>query len=392
MPIPVNPIAAATHPNPYPYYADLLARRPLYHDPALGLWIAGGAQEVSAVLSSALCRVRPLAEPVPAALLDSPAADIFRRLVRMNDGADHCPLKQAVSATLLAIDETEVGAQSVRWAQVLCDELEPQNKAAHISAFAFHLPVYVVASLLGVQQDQLRQSAAWVNDFVRCIAAGADTVQIAKGKLAAGNLLDMFHAVLAQRQDGLLHALARATQGFGHMDKDAIVANGIGFLSQAYEATAGLIGNTLHALALHPEAGEQLAARPAFLPDVIQEVLRADPPIQNTRRYVAADGIVAGQAMKVGDAILVLLAAANHDPAANPSPERFELFRKQRQSFTFGLAAHACPGAALAARIAQAGVSQLLTAGVDLAPLAGRLRYRPSANARIPEFEGSTAP
>lgn len=356
------------------------------------MWVATSAQAASAVLRSELCRVRPAAEPVPAALRDSPAGEIFRRLVRMNDGQNHCPLKQAVSATLLAIDKTVVGAQSAHWAKVLCDTLEPQNEAAHISAFAFHLPVYVVASLLGVQQQQLKQCAVWVNDFVRGIAAGADATQIARGKLAAGNLLEMFHAVLARQQDGLLHALARATQGFGPTDKDAVVANGIGFLSQAYEATAGLIANTLLALARQPELREQLAARPALMSAVIQEVLRADPPIQNTRRYVSADGMVAGQAMKAGDAILVVLAAANRDPAANPLPDRFDLFRPHGQSFTFGLATHACPGAALAAMIAQAGVAQLLMAGIDLAPLPGMVRYRPSANARTPEFERSVAP
>jgi len=32
-------LAAVTHPNPYPYYADLVANRPLFHDEALGLWL-----------------------------------------------------------------------------------------------------------------------------------------------------------------------------------------------------------------------------------------------------------------------------------------------------------------------------------------------------------------
>ena len=31
---PADPIAAVTHPDPYPYYRDLVARTPLYRDEA----------------------------------------------------------------------------------------------------------------------------------------------------------------------------------------------------------------------------------------------------------------------------------------------------------------------------------------------------------------------
>jgi len=40
---PSTPIAAVTHANPYPYYATLVAERPLYRDDALGLWVATSA-------------------------------------------------------------------------------------------------------------------------------------------------------------------------------------------------------------------------------------------------------------------------------------------------------------------------------------------------------------
>jgi hypothetical protein len=95
---PQDPITAVTHPDPYAYYADLVAHRPLYYDDKLRLWVASSASAVATVLTHHLCRVRPADEPVPKSLLGSPAAEIFRRLIRMNDGERHCPFKQAVSA------------------------------------------------------------------------------------------------------------------------------------------------------------------------------------------------------------------------------------------------------------------------------------------------------
>jgi cytochrome P450 len=382
MMFPQDPITAVTHPDPYAYYADLVASRPLYYDDKLRLWVASSASAVATILTNHLCRVRPANEPVPKSLLGSPAAEIFRRLIRMNDGESHCPLKQAVSAALASIDAVQVAQQSDKWARFLLDE----GGSKRLSRFAFHLPVYVIGGLLGVPSGLLHQTALWISDFARCIAPASSAEQIERGKTAAGRLLETFR-VLPERQDGLLSGLTREAERVGRDETDIIVANGIGFLSQAYDATAGLIGATLLALASRPEIRDQVSADPELLRPVIQEVLRYDSPVQNTRRFLAEDGIVAGEKMKAGDTILVILAAANRDPSVNPNPERFDVFRKERRIFSFGVGAHACPGEALATTIAKAGVERLIASGVALGRLAETMNYRASANARIPIFE-----
>ena len=159
---PPDPIAAVTFPDPYPFYTDLVARG-LYRDEALGLWIAASAEAVTAVLKSDLCRVRPPAEPVPRALVGSPAGEIFRHLVRMNDGPVHDSCRQAVSAMLGTIDETQAAAASRHWAGFLANELP---------GFQFRLPVYTVASLLRVPPDSLRSAAEWMGDLAPGSGAG----------------------------------------------------------------------------------------------------------------------------------------------------------------------------------------------------------------------------
>ena len=374
---PEHPLAAVTHPDPYPYYADLVSRRPLYRDDALGMWVASSAGAVTAVLSSDSCRVRPPAEPVPRALLGSAAGDIFRQLVRMNDGAGH-RLKPAVAATLTAFDPARAAKEARTWAARRVAELDPTAALERVSDFAFRLPVHVVASCLGAPASQVPQIAAWAHDLVRCLAPGAAPEALERGGVAARHLRDAF-TVLPREHEGLLAALAAEARRAGVDDVDAVIANGVGFLSQAYEATAGLIGNTLVALARHGDLRDRGG-------QVVAEVLRWDSPVQNTRRFLDRDGVVAGLEMKDGDAILVVLAAANRDPAANPYPARFDPFRPDRRTFTFGLGRHACPGEMLAVTIAQAGVDQLLAVGVEPTRLLETLRYRPSANTRVPLF------
>jgi cytochrome P450 len=355
---PRDPIVAVTHPDPYPYYRDLVTRAPIYRDDALGLWVVSSAAAVTAALTSEVCRVRPAGEPVPAALVGSAAGELFARLVRMNDGTTHAILKPRVSAVLAAFDGTLVLEHARRHARALAER-------GGIGHLIVRLPVYVLASLLGVADERLEDATRWTADLARCFAPGPTSAHVAAGALAARELC----ALLAAR---------------GRDGDDVAVANGVGFLFQSYDATAGLIGNTLVALGRYPEVFARVMRDAELIAAVVREVVRFDAPVQNTRRFLAHDSMVASRPMKGGEGILVVLAAANHDAAANPSPERFEPFRAERRAFTFGVGPHACPGESVAVAIACAGVEALLAAGVDPGRLAADVRYRPAPNVRIP--------
>ncbi len=95
--------------------------------------------------------------------------------------------------------------------------------------------------------------------------------------------------------------------------------------------------------------------------------------------------------MKEKGGMLIMLAAANRDLAANHTPERRKSFRSARRIFTFGVGEHVCPGEMLAALIARTGVEQLICAGVNIPSLAESVSYRSSGNKRIPLFEGGKA-
>ena len=370
---PRDPVAAVTHQDPYPYYAELVACRPLYRDDALGLWVASSAAAVRAVLSHPAGRVRPPAEPVPAAIVGSPAGDIFRRLIRMNDGVAHDCMKRAVSATLDAVDPARIDVISRERAHALVAALAPQHDVRQLTDFAFQLTAEVVASLLGAERDSIAAVAGWTKNFVGGIAPGAPRDVVQRGRAAAAHLLDI--GAELQAGGGLVTALSRRAPD----DPAAAVANALGLLSQAYEATTGLIGNTLLALARH-------APRNASMPALVREVARHDSPVQNTRRFLAEDAAVMGARMEAGDGVLVVLAAANRDPAVNPDAAAFDPGRVSPVVFTFGTETHACPGSAIATAIAGAAVETLLDAGLQLERLTAGVSYRPSGNVRVPVF------
>ncbi|AJG24939.1 cytochrome P450 [Cupriavidus basilensis] len=367
MPMPSDPLCAVTHPDPAPYYRILAAQRPFYRDEALGLWVASGAAEVQAVLAHPACRVRPPAQAVPPALAGSPAGTLFGGLIRMNDGDWHAPLKGVLRKRMACLALAGMGARVLALAQDLpFDAVRP---GAAVNHWMFTLPVLAVADALGLPMTGKPSVAGQVVAFARAMSPLATAQEIAAGSEAATWLQAWMRASLSSAPplDALVHeALAAGVA------REIIAANAIGLLIQACEATAGLVGNMLLCLGRDTSHGRE---RPA-LDCVAARVLREDPPVQNTRRFLAADVRLCGAQLQAGDTVLVVLAAASlgQREAATPAP------------WTFGRGHHACPGDALASTVAQAVVAALLARGADPASLAHAFRYRPSVNARIPYF------
>lgn len=368
-----DPIAAVTDPDPYPYYRQLAATRPFHHDAALGLWVAASADAVAEVLAHPDCRVRPMAQPVPPALAGTPAGDLFGRLVRMTDGAPHAGLKAVVMRAMAGID---LPAARIRARALAAHLPRVESDDAHeANRWMFTLPVLCVADLLGLplERDEAGHVSTRVAGFVATFAAAmsplARPADVEAGAVAAQWLTRWAGEHAAP--GGLLAAMVQAT-GEADIDPVTLLANAIGLMIQACEATAGLVGNTLVRLGRSEEGADDLDR-------LVADVARTDPPVQNTRRFLAADATLCGEALKAGDAVLVLLAAASHDPFAH-RPDR---------PWTFGTGRHGCPGDALARLLAAVTVDSLLQRDVDPRRLLRGLRYRPSVNARIPLFTPS---
>jgi cytochrome P450 len=379
---PQNPIAAVTHHDPYPYYADLVASRPFYRDDALGMWVASSAAAVDAILTDRRLRVRPPGAQVPSALVGTAAGTIFGHLVRMNDGSPHQALKPAIAAAIDGVDRHRVVSEAVR---LLARSVGADIGKCNLNTVLFTLPVAVVARLLGATDQELPIIVEAVNDFVKCIPAHATSEAIAAANQAATQLLGIFRQPAADRTDGLFSDLVRGTRKDSDIDSTAVAANAIGLMSQTCEATAGLIGNTLVAFARNLDLLTLAKHKHDAIEAIVSEVARHDSPIQNTRRFAAEACRVAGVTIAQGDAILVVLAAANRDPQANPAPHQFTPDRNTSRIFTFGAGLHKCPGAALANSIATIVIRELIAGGLDARGHAS-VRYWPSANARIPDL------
>lgn len=365
---PAHPLHAVTHPDPYSYYATLARDQPLYRDATLGMWVAAHPETITAVMRHPAARVRPADEPVPHGLCPGPAGELFGRFVRMNDGAAHARLKTLLVAFIREREQENEHEDPHESAAP--PPLPPATyDAAGVDRYLYAAPVHAQSAFLGLPPALHADCAADIGSFLHALPANAGADRTAAGHAAAARLLTRLKAHLAEPHatPALRQLIEEAAQD--GIAPDLVTANLAGLLFQSCEAGAGLLGNAL-IMAGRRGVSEPLTREAALA--LVDDVVRQDPPLHNTRRFMAESAEIAGQRIAAGQTVLLVLAAA-----ARIAPQA---------DWTFGAQRHACPGAALARRHAADALLHMLRAGVDPAALAMRFRYRPLPNARVPQF------
>jgi cytochrome P450 len=129
--------------------------------------------------------------------------------------------------------------------------------------------------------------------------------------------------------------------------------------------------NTLHVLLHHPAAFDEVRRSPDKVGAAVAESLRLEPPVIQLNRIATGEIRHEDVIIPEGVRVAVMWGAANHDPAAFPDPERFDLARPQQGATTFGGGAHICPGRFAAVLVARSLVEALIEIDIEVRPTPG---------------------
>lgn len=361
--------------DPYPTYRRMQADCPLYRERHFG-WVLTRYQDVAELLRAPhLSAERPMPnDPIPRAL--QPIADDVRSLRQFqslwmlySDPPRHTRLRALVTA---AFTPRMVARMRTRIEQIVDSLLDGAGDAGAesldvIADLADPLPTTVIAELLGLPPGDRMLFKRWSDD----IAAGfflvvtretPATVQRAYASQAA--LAAYLRELISQRRrsprDDLLSALVTAEAEGSVLSEDELLATCVLLVFAGHETTTNLIGNGVLALLEHPDQLERLRADPRLLPSAIEELLRFSSPVQATARRATVDFELHGQRIRRGDFLLLLLGAANRDPAQFVDPDVLDIGRADNRHLAFSLGPHFCLGAALARLEAEVALDHLL--------------------------------
>src|SRR5262249_44024511 len=90
------------------------------------------------------------------------------------------------------------------------------------------------------------------------------------------------------------------------------------------------------ALLRAPDQLARLRRSPELIPGAVDELLRYDSPVQFTQRVATEDLELCGRSVKEGDELMLMLGAANRDPAVFAEPGRLDVRRDARPPVACG--------------------------------------------------------
>ncbi|BDX29858.1 hypothetical protein TUM20985_04050 [Mycobacterium antarcticum] len=219
-----------------------------------------------------------------------------------------------------------------------------------------------------------------------------------QARMEAGRWLRGYLAALVEERraaprEDLISALIAAEEDGDQLTSEEIVATCNLLLIAGHETTVNLIANAILAMLRQPRYWAALGGDAKRAPNLIEETLRYDPPVQLAGRTAAEEmtigDVTGGQersdrgvvTVPKGDTMMLLLAAAQRDPAAFDRPDTFDPDRENIRHLAFGHGAHFCLGAPLARLEARVALSAV-TARFPNATLAGEPVYKPNVTLR----------
>jgi cytochrome P450 len=290
-----------------------------------------------------------------AALPDEPPLlNLLSRHMLNADGDEHARLLGLVNKafTTRMVEQLQGKIESV--AHKLLDSVQAKGEAELIEAFAFPLPIIVIAELLGVPGRDRNRFRAWSNALMAPTPDRARNEQkVSKSRRLMEDFIHYLRAIFAARRaqprDDLISSLLAAEEAGDVLSEDELFSMILLLIVVGHETSVNLIGNGTLALLQHPETWAALHANPSLMPSAVEEMLRYDCPVERApMRYAAEDVELGGVLVRRGDAVSVVLGSANRDETQFVDAHLFNITRTPNRHLAFGHGVHYCLGAALA--------------------------------------------
>lgn len=225
------------------------------------------------------------------------------------------------------------------------ERLLQQRDFDGIADFATRLPVQAVAELVGldVTADQmLTWGRATFDGLGPANQRATRSLRGSLGLFGYTLKLGRRHVRPGGWGSTILDAADRGE--IGRLEAKNMI---IDFVAPSLDTTILSTGQLLWSLGTNPSAWEQIRDDPELIPAAVVEAVRLASPVRSFTRKVAAHTRLSGVAMRPGDRIAVLFAAANTDERHFNHPEQFSLLR-QGGNVGWGHGIHTCVGMQLA--------------------------------------------
>jgi len=364
-----DPFSDAVMRDPWPYYAELRAKAPVFYLEKYDTWFLSRFEDIRESTTndvfSAERGVTPemviLKQPPPPdpvfSMLDIPRQRDYRRLF-------------VPRYTKRAVTAMEDGIRARTRAL-----LEPLLEQGHFDVYcdlANPLATLTIGDLIGLPEDEILMLRDQVTTFFEREPGQVGTTEA--NDEARISLMTRVAEIVIERQkageagclgDDHLSVLLRAEIEGKKLEIGAIVAAIYTMLVTGAEVVPLSVANTVYYLAKHPDQRAQLIADPSLVPYAFAESLRYDQPTNLLGRTVRDPVEIRGQKLEPGSGVMFLWASGNRDEAEFERADEFDVARRPKRSLSFGHGAHKCIGEHLSNLEGRILIEEILRAAPD---------------------------
>jgi cytochrome P450 len=377
--------------DPYPQYQRLRHEDPIHLSP-MGFWFLSRHEDVAAVLRAGLSvEDRNITGGVGEyfhTFGGDPEQSILNMSMLDRDPPDHTRLRSLVTKVFTRRAVAALEPEITGLVDAALDQIADAGRADLVETLAFPLPFTVISRMLGMpptDHDRIRELSATLVKSLEVV----DEATMKAIFAASAELTRITREVIGWKRvnpaDDLLTALINAEHEGHVLDEHELIAQVVLLYVAGHETTVNLIANGTVALLRNPSQFALLRSRPELIDNAVEEFLRYDSPVQQSRRITLEPYTVADTEIPPGSFIMACLASANRDERVfGPDAGTLRVDRPEaRQQVSFGAGPHHCLGAALARLEARIAIGRLVDRFGDLA-LDGPVEWNGRINLRGP--------
>ncbi len=366
----VDPAAYAAHGYPYEEWAKLRRTSPVERfepDGWPAFWAITGHKEIVEISRQ------------PDLYLNGPGMTYVRNTMERDgnppqmktiinmDPPEHRKHRKIASPFFTPRALSQLDGLVAQTARDLVDGLGSEGECDFINAIAAQHPLKVLASILGIPEEQEPLVLRLTNELF-----GSDDPELARGgdhEEAIRSLFVDFHSYFSQviedrrahPTDDFASVIANATIDDQPMGPLETMGYCLITFTAGHETTRGAIGGGFMALIENPAERQRWAEDLSISARAIDEIVRYVTPVTHMVRTASEDTTLGGKRIRAGERLVLFYASANRDESVFESPDALQLDRYPNPHLAFGIGEHFCLGANLARKTSGAIFRELVS-------------------------------